>query len=291
MRFSGNRAWQDAIGLISANREVLLVIAGVFIFLPNLLTSFFMKGVQQRMLAMLPRLQHAATPAAVQPFITLYAHLAPWLLVIMVAQAVGICAMLALLTDHRRPTVGEALVIGLKSLPTLIGVGLIFILGYILLAGVAVMGIGVVAMAVPVLAVLLAIAAFVGVMWLAMRFLLIQPVVVIEREMNPFRAIAASWRLTGGNAWRLLGFFLLLLIAYVVLMVVVSMVMGVLLMFAAGAARLASASGQSPIVTLGSGIVSGLLGAGFIVVFTGLLAAIHRQLAGPSAEAIADTFA
>ena len=38
MKFDGNRAWNDAVRAVSANREVLLVLAGVFycIHLPHI---------------------------------------------------------------------------------------------------------------------------------------------------------------------------------------------------------------------------------------------------------------
>jgi len=35
MRFDSNRAWQEATALISANRDVLWALAGVFLVLPS----------------------------------------------------------------------------------------------------------------------------------------------------------------------------------------------------------------------------------------------------------------
>ena len=35
MRFDSNRAWQEATKLVSANRDVLWALAGVFLVLPS----------------------------------------------------------------------------------------------------------------------------------------------------------------------------------------------------------------------------------------------------------------
>ena len=41
---------------------------------------------------------------------------------------------------------------------------------------------------------------------------------------------------------------------------------------------------------IGQAVVSGLINAVFYVIFLGVLAAIYRQLAGPSNDAVRDTF-
>jgi hypothetical protein len=74
-------------------------------------------------------------------------------------------------------------------------------------------------------------------------------------------------------------FYLLLLIAYFVITMVVSMVsMGLVGLIA----------GQGKVALLVGGLVSGIAGAVASTLFIAVLAAIHRQLAGP--EAIGATF-
>ena len=93
-------------------------------------------------------------------------------------------------------------------------------------------------------------------------------------------ALARSWSVTAGNGFRLFVFYALLTIAYFVILMVVSV-------FAAGILGLAAASSTA---TMGSAIVSGLLGAGFSMIFSGVVVAIHRQLCGPDAVQVSETF-
>jgi len=49
-------------------------------------------------------------------------------------------------------------------------------------------------------------------------------------------------------------------------------------------------AGQGKVAMLIGGVGSGIVGAGASVVLTAVLAAIHRQLAGPSSEVVSATF-
>ena len=51
MRFDSNRAWQEAVASASANRVVLLPVAGVFFLLPGLASALFLSDVQESILA------------------------------------------------------------------------------------------------------------------------------------------------------------------------------------------------------------------------------------------------
>ena len=51
MKFSMSEAWRDATAMMSANREVLLIVAGIFFLLPSVVltlaswaASWFMAG-------------------------------------------------------------------------------------------------------------------------------------------------------------------------------------------------------------------------------------------------------
>ena len=50
MKFDSNRAWQDSVAAVRANREVLFPVAGVFFLLPSLLSGVLLADVQAHML-------------------------------------------------------------------------------------------------------------------------------------------------------------------------------------------------------------------------------------------------
>ncbi|MEO7248328.1 MAG: hypothetical protein ABIW31_07700, partial [Novosphingobium sp.] len=116
------------------------------------------------------------------------------------------------------------------------------------------------------------------------------PVIVIDKVTNPVTAITRAWRLTRGNAGSLFLFYFLLLLAYVVMAAVIQLALGAVLgisMMGAGG----TASGMSGVALIAMGLVSGILGMAVAVLLNAILAAVHHQLAGPSADAYSDTFA
>ena len=130
--------------------------------------------------------------------------------------------ILALLTDHRRPTVAEALKIGaskiLSYLAAYLLLGLAFgLIAIALVGGLAATG-SVGASVVGIFASVVLLAYFFT------KFSLVPPVLVKEGISNPITALARSWQLTKGNSLRLFGFFFLLIIALSVVMIVISMV-------------------------------------------------------------------
>ena len=278
MRFEGNKAWQDAIALVSANRDVLYPMAGVLFLIPTLAQAFFFANDQARILASLgdATKMEAAMESGAGGFFAFG-------LLAGIVQLIGYLALLALLTDRGRPTVGQALITGVRALPTLIGAALLFLAAYVL-AGVVIGGLVRTLTAatgsITIAAVLMAGVAL-GMVYVMVKLSLTLPVVIIERTMNPMTALLRSWRLTAGNSFRLAFFYLLLFVAYLVIAIVLSMVvMGALAVF----------GGQGDLAVIGGALISGVTGAVASVLFAGLLAAIHRQLAGRSPEADSAAF-
>lgn len=271
MKFDMNQAWRDASSMVLANRNVLAIIAGVFFFLPSFAMAVF---------APMPEAAADMDEAQVMAlFGTYYGEAAPWLLLTGLAQALGVLALLALLTDRQRPTVGDALKTGGGSLLPYIAaqilLGLVVGLGLMLVAGiVAASGSG-------ALAAILFPVAFTGIVYAMVKTSLTAPVVVIEGLRNPARALARSWLLTKGNSMRLFGFYFLLLLAFGVVMILVSMVIGALIILVMG-------EGETSKIVLGA--VSALIGSAGIVYFVTVMASTHRQLSSPSADAISETF-
>jgi hypothetical protein len=294
MRFDGNRAWQQAVGLFSANKELLLVLAGVFFFLPGLASAFFLADSQAQIIRDLNGIDSHDPRAMLAAFSQFYIKIGPYMLLLALAQTVGMMAMMALLTDAARPTVGQAIALGLRRLPTVLGVGALFILGYLVSAlvfGVA-MGLitaviaavgGGAGSAAMVVIVALGAAAFMGfIIFAVTRLSVTLPVIVIEQMRNPWRALLRSWALTKGSTGALLGFYVVLLAAYTVIALLLYMVLTA--MVALGTEQ------GSRTFYMANGVISGVIGGVVSVLATCIVCAVHEQLAGPGRETIRETF-
>lgn len=271
MKFDMGRAWSDATSMLSANRDTLLVVAGMFFFLPYFALMLFLPEQIGSM--------QANAVAGDNPDAALEAIGQWWwaFLVIFAAQAIGMLALLALLSDGARPTVGEALGRGGRYFLSYLGAQ---ILQGMVLAGVIALPILVaVAAGSPALGVVLGIVAFIGFAYIFTKFSLVPPVIAIEKQGNPLTALSRSWRLTKGNSVRLFLFYVLLLVVLMVIFIVVSMIFGILFALMGPQGML-----------IGNALISSLVNAVWIMVFLAVLAAVHRQLAGPSAEAVSETF-
>lgn len=258
MKFDMSEAWSEAMAMIRSNREVLLIVAGIFFFLPNLIVALLVPDIQ----AMIGTAGPEASEALMQMFSQYW-----WLLLLVaLAQGVGFLALLALLRDSAKPTVGDALRTGLIGLPSYLvayllvsfGMGIIFA---VLIGVPAAAGSGFFAG----IAGILGGAIFIYVM---VKLSLVPAAIAIDKILNPLLALRRSWALTRGNSLRLFLFFLLIVIAYFVISLVIGMVLGALFL----------ALGDTLGLAL-NGILSGLIDAALTVILVGVLAALHRQLA------------
>lgn len=270
MRFDSNLAWKDAVQAVSANRDVLLALAGVFFMLPSLAFS---------LLVPTPEPQPGLTPEqTVTMALDIYRTTMPYLLAMSLIQAVGTLSVLTLFTDRAQPTVGEAIRLGLGGVLAYLGayllMGLVLGLGGSILIGAAA------AAGVPALAVVIGLGVLVALIYIGIRMSLVAPVVAVDRVRNPIEALRRSWELTRGNTARILLFFILLGVAFLVVLMVIMAAAGVALALVAGgeAAKMVAA------------VISSLLTAVMTLYFIAVMASIHRQLSGPSAEAVSITF-
>ncbi|MEM8724984.1 MAG: hypothetical protein AAGE86_05610 [Pseudomonadota bacterium] len=279
MQLNMGQAWNEATTLLSANRDTILAVAGLFFFLPYFALALFApEAINPTPVEAPPGTDpEVAMNAAFAALQQQYADNWPFFLILLLAQFVGTLSLLTLLTDRSRPTVGEALKRGLKGTPS-------YLLSQILVAlfaGIAVgLPLGIVgALLPPAFAILIGIMLIGVVLYLVVKFSLIAPVIAIEEELNPIKAMIRSWTLTKGNSFRLVAFFILLIIAIGVVSLLITMVLGTVF----------SAFDQS-IANIGNGTVSGLINAAIGALLLAVLAAVHRQLAGPSREAMTETF-
>ena len=261
MKFDLDTAWKDTTGLLSRNRSLLAVIAGVFFFLPYAALTIALPGMGD-----LEAAQASGNLDAMMGAINdLYASYWWVYLILAIVQGTGLLAMLALVRRRANPTVGEALSTGVKSVPTYIAAQLLQTALFAIVAGLLI-GVGAVT-GLPALAVLGGVIAFVVVCYIVTKLSLAAPVIAIEGQLNPIRALQRSWALTRGNSIRLFFFYLLLLAAFVVLSIVISLVLGLAFAIAGEQAAL-----------LGEAVISGLLNAIMIVVIVCVMAAVHTQL-------------
>jgi hypothetical protein len=274
MKFDMTAAWSEAMRTVAANRQVIAVVAGVFFFLPYLA---FMLMFMNRMSALEAAQASNPDPEAMgEAMMGFYGE--TWWIVLLAAviQGIGMLGLLTLLTDRSRPTVGEALKTGVRLVLPYLGAQLLIsvVLGLLILVPIAI-GAGVSTAA----GVLVGMVALVAFLYLFVKFMLAPAVIAIERQANPLAALSRSWHLTKGNSLRIFLFIFLLFIAVAVVGGVISMIVGLVL-----------AMGGAETALIGQAVMSGLINAVFYVVFLAVLAAIYRQLAGPSAETVRETF-
>lgn len=272
------KAWTQATGLIGSNRDTVGAIAGLFFFLPALALALFAPELVSPEPAAPPGTDPQVAMEAMMAQITqAYADNWPVFLVMTIVQFAGSLALLALLTDRGRPTVREALMIGIASMIPYLLAQLISSLAIALVIGVP---IGLIAAAgSPAAAVLAGIVLVVIGIYMFIKFTLTAPVIAIEGERNPLKALGRSWRLTKGNSFRIAAFLFLLFFTIGIIAALVSGIFGLAV----------SALGKD-IAAIGNGVVSALVNSGIGVIFLVVVAAIHRQLAGHSPEGLAATF-
>jgi len=262
MKLDTNLAWQQATAAIAANRDVLLALAGVFFLLPSLAFALFLPQPEP-----VPGQSPEQMMAGQQAYLL---SALPYMIPMGILQALGTLAMLTLFTDRTRPTVGEAIRQGAAGLLSYFGAQILLGLG-VGVAGGLLLGIAA-ATGAKALVALSVIAVLVALVFVAIRTSLVSPVIAVEGERSPVAALKRSWALTSGNGGRMLLFFLLVVVAFVVVMLVLMGIVGVVLALVGGAGA----------AKIGGTVVSSALGAVMTVYFVAILAAVHRQLAGPS---------
>lgn len=261
MKLDLNSAWESAVKLVRKNREMVLVLAGVFFFLPYVVFSLFVPMDGFAMAA--ESGDRAAMIAAFNAFAADY-----WWAVLLLSliQTIGATAIMAVIGDPARPTVNDAMTRGLTLLPSQIGAQIIssFALLVIFMLAVLLGSLG----GSGAMATTFGILTLPVLLYLWARFSLSAPTVAIDRQFNSFRAVTSSWRLTRGSGMRLFAFYLLLLVAFFV----VGQVLGLLI-------SLFTALPGEELARILDAVLSGLLNASFAVIIYAVFAAVHRQLA------------
>jgi len=194
MKFSYTAIWNDTVGMLRANASLLAALAGAFIFLPALLTAYF-----------LPQPEPTGINEMIRQFREYFAANWPWVLLGGLAGMVGAIAILQLLLGRAGRTVGEIIAAAFALLPFYF---LATLLSNLLLV------IGLLCLIVPGL-------------YLIGRLAPIGPVVVAESRRNPVDAIKRAFDLTKGRGWAVAGLFLLVAVAGGLISLAVNAVLGI----------------------------------------------------------------
>jgi hypothetical protein len=264
------KAWDEAKAALQAHRKLIVPIALGLILLPAVIASMVEPQV----------------PAGEQP------PPGAWMLVVLamiIIMFVGQLAMV-LLVNGWRGSVGEAIGRAARRAPTLILAalmfGLVVTLVFSLILAVSTGGSIESGQfdwtSISAIGWVLLCLAFAALLFFSVRLMLLVPVVASE-TLGPIASIRRVFALTSGQFWRLLGFLLILLVGFFVVALTIGAVIGGLVTLVFGRPEPWS------IALLLVALTGGLVQAGFMMVYTAMLARIYGQLsaARPSVPEVA----
>ena len=263
MKLDLNAAWDHAVRLVMMNREVMLVLAGVFFFLPYVLFLVLVPFPEFAAMAGTSGEADPALMAAMNGFLADY-----WWAIVLLAlvQTIGGIAVMAVVGDPARPTVQAAMRRGGGYLLPSVGAQILTSLATTLVLFVAIL-LGALTGSQTVAATM-AVFALPVIVWLMTRLSLSGPTIAIEQVANPVAAMRRSWRLTKGNGLRLVAFYVLLFAAFLVISQVLGLLVG-----------LATALPSAEVATILGALLSSAIYAVLIIIAYAVLASVHRQLA------------
>lgn len=259
------RAWDEAKTALGANRKLMVPVALGLVLLPAVIVSMVE-----------PQVAPGEQPPA-----------GPWMLVALLMVLVMLVGELAivLLVNGWRGSVGEAISKAARRTPIFVLAALSLVVPVVLVFSIllALSGVGTGATGqidwtnFNPIGWLVLLAFLLALVYVAIRLLPLLPVVACE-QIGPFAALKRSFTLTSGHFWRLLGFLLLLMVAFLVVAMTVGAVVG-------GGVTLALGQPQPwSLSLLLIALAGGLIQAGFVLVYTAMLARIYAQLSAPIAS-------
>ena len=203
MPFSYNAVWDDTVRMFRAHAPLITAIAGVFIFLPNLLLGYF--GVD-------PQPQGRDLQALYQAYESFWRENWYWMFLDLIASCTGTLAILILVFDRQRPTVAVAITGAATLLPYYLAASLLS--SFLLLVGF--------------------FALFVPFLYLLGRLAPLAPVMVVEGRRNPIDALKRCFEVTKGYGWTILLLLTIVAVSASLLIIVLRAVAGLLLILILG---------------------------------------------------------
>lgn len=255
--------------MIRANRDLVVVLAGIFFFVPMMVLLFSLFTTDMSFGGGNGEPDPDIIAKQVNAIIAQY-----WwaIALVSIGQLAGAIALLGLLGNRHKPTVGEAL----GAIPRLI----LSMIAAQLLTALATQLLPLMASLLP--ATVEGIVSFLLLpvtIYIAVKLSLASAVIVIENQINPIAALQRSWQLTKGNSLQIFVFYLLLLVAAFVIGLIAALTVGLVLALLGDRVQL-----------VGNAFVLSALVAGYYAVSYAVTAAIYRQLAGRSSGDVATTF-
>lgn len=267
-----SKAWDDARPIIARDGKLMFTVALVTVVLPGTLMMLIAPEQSQ-----MGQVELREQPGWVALLSILFA-------------LIGVVGSIAIsyLALFRGASVGESLQRGLRRLPTVIGIALVFMVPAIIIGVVIALAfVGAERMATldnpetvaslsgPAL--LAFFLLFLAAVYVSVRLFLTTPMVA-ARDLGPIETIKASWGLTKGHFWRLLGFLVLFAIAVIVVMIVVGIVAGLIVTLAFGDLEPFS------MAALVMGLFSTVFQALITIIYSTIIARIYHQLSGNIAD-------
>jgi hypothetical protein len=258
-QLSIGNAWDEAKAALQAHRRLIVPVALGMILLPAVIASMVEPQV----------------PAGEQP------PAGPWMLIVLAMIIIMFIGQVAivLLVNGWRGSVGEAIGQAARRTPSLILAALIIGLAVILIFS-AILAAGTggaiesgkfdVASITSAGWLLLCVAAA-ALLYCSVRLLPMVAVAASERR-GPIGLIGRAFSLTSGHFWRLLGFILMLMVGFLILAVTLGTVVGGVVMLVFGKPEPWS------VALVLMALAGGLVQAGFVMVYTAMLARIYAQL-------------
>jgi len=253
------RAWDEAKAALQANRKLIVPVALGMVLLPAVIVS----------------MAEPQVPAGQQPPPGLWMLVALAMIIVMMIGQIAI----VLLVNGWRGSVGEAIKQAAQRVPTLILAALTVSIPVILVFSVvlAFAATGSLERAqfdwtsISGTGWLLLCLCFLLLLYVAVRLLPLVAVTACE-TLGPIGTLKRCFTVTSGHFWRLLGFIVMLMVGFLIVAMVVGVVVGGLVTIALGRPEPWSIS------LLLIAIAGGLVQAGFVMVYTAMLARIYNQL-------------
>ncbi len=259
------KAWDEAKAALQANRKLIVPVALGMVLLPAVIVSM---------------IEPQVAPGQQPPP-------GPWMLVALAMIIVMIIGEIAivLLVNGWRGSVGNAIgqaarrtpIFLLAALSVLIPVILLFSAVLAFAAFGSMEGGQVDWTRLSGTGWLLLLLCSILLIYISVRLLPLMAVVACER-IGPIDALKRSFAITSGQFWRLLGFLLLLMVAFLIVALTIGAVVGGLVTLAFGQPQPWSIS--LVLIALAGGLVQ----AGFVMVYSAMLARIYVQLSAGHAS-------
>ncbi|KQM95453.1 hypothetical protein ASE70_01720 [Sphingomonas sp. Leaf22] len=244
MRLDIGAAVRDAVAIWRRDRDVIVAVAGVFFFLPNLALSLLLTTAQTQVsVGAAGAADERAMLAVMQAQLI---DNAPWFGLQLLVELIGIAVLLTLLLDSTRPTVGEALRSVARRLPVLVAATLLVN---------AAKTVGLLLLVLPGL-------------YVIGRVFVVMPVLVAEPERRFGDAMSRALALTRGHVLQLLSLSALLYFG--------GQLIALLLTNTASAV---SRSGGNPVTMAMLATAIAFVGAAMSTAFALVRATVYRRLA------------